>query len=76
MCAKLNTIELPLTGSGACRSGTMSALGQKQTFVMQNAMSVLAPKADMCGASGHVRFVPEADIGQWVLHIGFGSYAA
>jgi hypothetical protein len=25
-------------------------------------MSALAPKADMCGAKRHVRFVPKADI--------------
>ena len=40
----------------------MSALGQKQTFAAQNAMSALPPKADMCGAVGDVRFVPKADI--------------
>ena len=33
----------------------MSALGQKQTFAAQKAMSALPPKADMCGAQGHVR---------------------
>jgi hypothetical protein len=40
----------------------MSALGQKQTFAMQYAMSALPPKADMCGATRDVRFVPIADI--------------
>ena len=40
----------------------MSALGQKQTFAVQNAMSALPPKADMCGALTNVRFVPIADI--------------
>ena len=47
----------------------MSALGQKQTCTMQNAMSALPPKADMCGALAHVRFVPIADIGMevWTL---------
>ena len=30
---------------------------------MQNAMSALPPKADMCGATRDVRFVPIADIG-------------
>ena len=40
----------------------MSALGQKRTFAVQNAMSALPPKADMCGATRHVRFVPIADI--------------
>ena len=40
----------------------MSALGQKQTFAAQKAMSALPPKADMCGATRDVRFVPIADI--------------
>ena len=40
----------------------MSALGQKQTFVSQEAMSALPPKADMCSAQAYVRFVPIADI--------------
>ena len=40
----------------------MSALGQKQTFAVQYVMSALHPKADMCGALAHVRFVPIADI--------------
>jgi hypothetical protein len=40
----------------------MSALGQKQTFAPQKAMSALAPKADMCGAARDVRFGPKADI--------------
>jgi hypothetical protein len=40
----------------------MSALGHKGTFVVQNAMSALPPKADMCGATRDVRFVPKADI--------------
>ena len=30
---------------------------------MRKAMSALHPKADMCGAQAHVRFVPIADIG-------------
>ena len=33
----------------------MSALGQKQTFAVQNGMSALPPKADMCSASIDVR---------------------
>ena len=41
----------------------MSALGQKQTFAAQNAMSALPPKADMCSATSDVRLVPKADIG-------------
>jgi hypothetical protein len=40
----------------------MSALGQKQTFALQNGMSALPPIADMCGAKRDVRFVPIADI--------------
>jgi hypothetical protein len=40
----------------------MSALGQKQTFAAQNAMSALPPKADICGATRDVRFVPKADM--------------
>ena len=40
----------------------MSALGHKQTFAVQYVMSALPPKADMCGATSDVRFVPEADI--------------
>ena len=41
----------------------MSAFGQKQICAAQNTMSALPPKADMCGALAHVRFVPIADIG-------------
>ena len=40
----------------------MSALGHKQTFAPQKAMSALTPKADICGALAHVRFVPIADL--------------
>ncbi|MGB6587511.1 MAG: hypothetical protein WBE93_16285, partial [Pseudolabrys sp.] len=43
-------------------STAMSALGQKQTFAVQNVMSALPPKADIRGALVHVRFVPIADI--------------
>jgi len=39
----------------------MSALAQKQTFAAQKAMSALPPKADICSALAHVRFVPKAD---------------
>ena len=42
---------------------TLSALGQKQTFALQKAITALPPKTDMCSATQHVRFVPEADIG-------------
>jgi hypothetical protein len=34
----------------------MSALGQKQTYAAQHAMSAVPPKADMCGALVHVCF--------------------
>jgi hypothetical protein len=40
----------------------MSALGQKQTYAVQQVMSALPPKADMCSARAHVRFVPIGDI--------------
>ena len=40
----------------------MSALGHKQTFAVQIGMSALHPKADMCGATKDVRYVPIADI--------------
>ena len=40
----------------------MSALVQKQTCAVQDAMSALPPKADMCSAKRHVRLVPIADI--------------
>jgi hypothetical protein len=40
----------------------MSALGQKQTFAVQNAISALPPKADIERFGRIVRFMPEADI--------------
>jgi hypothetical protein len=40
----------------------MSALGQKQTFAMQEGMSALPSKADIGAAQINVRFVPIADI--------------
>ena len=39
----------------------MSALGHKQTYAPQS-MSALPPKADMCGATGDVRYGPIPDI--------------
>jgi hypothetical protein len=41
---------------------SMSALGQKQTCAVQNGMSALPPKADICSALAHVCFGPIADI--------------
>jgi hypothetical protein len=40
----------------------MSALGQKRTYAVQNGMSALPPKADMCGAASDVRYGPKVDI--------------
>jgi len=40
----------------------MSALGQKQTYAVQNGMSALPPRADICSATAYVRFGPKADI--------------
>jgi len=40
----------------------MSALGQKRTFAVQKEMSAITPKADICSAQAHIRFVPIADI--------------
>ena len=47
----------------------MSALGHKQTCAVQKAMSALPPKADMCSATRHVRFVPIADISALFDHL-------
>ena len=47
----------------------MSALGHKRTFAPQKAMSALPPKADMCGATRYVRFVPIADMSASQRHI-------
>ena len=44
----------------------MSALGHKRTYAVQKGMSALPPKADMCGALAHVRFVPIADIAAYL----------
>jgi len=43
----------------------MSALGQKQTYAVQNRMSALPPKADICSAQAYVCFGPEADIARY-----------
>ena len=42
----------------------MSALGQKQTYALQQGMSALPPIADICSAHADVRFGPIADISQ------------
>jgi hypothetical protein len=44
----------------------MSALGQKQTYAVQNVMSALPPIADICSAQADVRFVPIADIAKYL----------
>jgi hypothetical protein len=49
----------------------MSALGQKQTFALQQVMSALPPKADMCVASAYVRFGPIADMTTLRLGVSF-----
>ena len=55
----------------------MSALGQKQTCAVQNSMSALHPKADMCGATMDVRFVPIADMRTFTRQLcPFGQYPA
>jgi hypothetical protein len=46
---------MPAIGAIGKQLAAMSALGQKQTFAVQNRMSALPPKADMCGALIHVR---------------------
>src|SRR5262245_47989239 len=45
------------------RMSAMSALGQKQTFAVQNGMFALPPKADMCSANSYVRFGPNPEVG-------------
>ena len=45
----------------------MSALGQKQTFAVQNVMSNLPSKADICGAVAHVRFRANSERGPLIL---------
>ena len=47
----------------------MSALGQKPTCAVQNGMSALPLKADMCGAKSDVRFVPIAEIGIFIAAV-------
>ena len=47
----------------------ISLVGQKQTCAAQKVMSALPPKADMCGATRDVRFVPIADIAGLFDHL-------
>ena len=44
----------------------MYALGQKPTYAAQKVMSALPPIADMRGATKDVRFVPKADIADFI----------
>src|SRR5262245_54938256 len=49
----------PTDRQEVARSGSaMSVLGQKQTFAVQETMSALLPRADICSALGYVRFGP------------------
>ena len=52
----------------------LSALGHKRTFAVQNDMSALPPKADICSARAHVRFVPIADIAASTTCPGFRDF--
>ena len=47
----------------------MSALGQKQTFAVQNVMSALLPIADIPGDDQYVGFVPIADMRRSLDHL-------
>src|SRR5215475_8515823 len=64
----LRRLMSPLSGRAGAKfySGSdgraMSALGQKRTHAVQQGMSALHPKADMCSALVHVRYRPIADI--------------
>ena len=49
------------------RNATMSALGHKRTYAVQQPMSALPPKADMCGATGNVGYGPIADIADYSI---------
>jgi hypothetical protein len=48
---------LPHNFSGKARQCYVR-FGSKQTFAVQNVISALPPKADMCSATRYVRFVP------------------
>ena len=61
-CTVIVSVKISHLKSEVCASTRMSALGQKRTCAVQQAMSALPPKADMCSATRHVRFVPIADM--------------
>src|SRR5215472_8744371 len=50
-----------ITIESVTANGSMSALGQKQTFRKVQSMSALPPKADIGTQPRDVRFVPKAD---------------
>ena len=54
LCNRARVVNWLTTGVKN-RWGPMSALGHKRTFAVQNVMSALTPKADMCSATRHVR---------------------
>src|SRR5262245_27476206 len=56
---------------------TMSALGQKQTYALQQAMSALHPIATAKAKfrKGHVRFTPESGHVRATRDVGFGPQA-
>jgi hypothetical protein len=51
----------------------MSALDQKQTFVVQNVMSALPSTADIRSAQAYVGFVPIADVTTFALMPPFAA---
>ena len=73
--------RIVVTGSlGAAAGGlalSRAAAGRaaealSQTFAVQKGMSALPPKADMCGATRDVRFVPIADMCDATVHVCSG----
>jgi len=65
-------------GAALGKSGEMSALGQKQTYAVQHAMSALPPNSDR--ESGHAAMVmsaltPKADMCGANRHVCFGPIA-
>ena len=59
-------VPLKIKAQPVWRPATMSALGHKRTFAVQNAMSALHSIADMCDATRYVCFVPIADIPKFI----------